>query len=52
MASMMLDDTEALLGLMKQEKDPEMKREMLQMLAVMGSEEVDEELFELLESEQ
>ena len=49
---MMLEDTDALVGLMKQEEDPGMKREMLQMLAVMGSEEVDEELFELLESEQ
>jgi len=49
---MILEDTDALVALMKQEGDPEMKREMLQMLAIMGSEEVDEELFELLESEQ
>lgn len=46
-----LEDTDALLALMKQEDDPGLKREMLQMLTVMGSEEVDEALFELLESE-
>ena len=46
-----LEDTDALLALMKQEDDPGLKREMLQMLTVMGSEEVDEALFELLENE-
>lgn len=46
---MIMDDTEGLLGLLKQEQDPELKREMLQMLTTMGSEEADEYLFELLE---
>ena len=46
-----LEDTDALLALMKQEDDPGLKREMLQMLTIMGSEEVDEALFELLEKE-
>ena len=46
-----LEDTDALLALMKQEDDPGLKREMLQMLTVMGSEDVDEALFELLENE-
>lgn len=49
---MILDDADALLALMKQEEDPQLKREMLQMLSVMGSEEVDDALFELLEKEQ
>lgn len=48
---LILDDTEALLALMKQEEDPELKREMLHMLTLMGSEEVDDALFELLENE-
>ena len=46
-----LEDTDALLALMKQEDDQGLKREMLQMLTIMGSEEVDEALFELLEKE-
>ena len=49
--SAMGKNTDALLGLMKQEEDPALKREMLQMLVMMGSEGIDEELFELLESE-
>lgn len=49
---LVLDDTDALLALMKQEEDSQLKREMLQMLSVMGSEEVDDALFELLEKEQ
>ena len=49
---LILDDADALLSMMKQEDDPELKREMLQMLVMMGSEDVDDELFELLESEQ
>ena len=40
-----------LLSLMKQETDPDMRREMLQMLMVTGSEDSDEYLFELLENE-
>ncbi|MEE4216141.1 MAG: HEAT repeat domain-containing protein [Xanthomonadales bacterium] len=49
---LVLDDADALLALMKQEEDSQLKREMLQMLSVMGSEEVDDALFELLEKEQ
>jgi len=48
---LILDDSDALVSLMKQEDDPDLKREMLQMLVMMGSEEVDEELFELLEKD-
>ncbi len=48
---LILDDTDALVGLMKQEDDPGLKREMLQMLVMMGSEDIDDELFELLESD-
>ena len=49
---LILEDSDALLTLMKQEGDPQLKREMLQILVVMGSEEVDDELFEMLETEQ
>ena len=34
------------------EDDPGLKREMLQILVMMGSEDVDDELFEMLENEQ
>ena len=46
-----LEDSDALLSLMKQEEDPELKREMLQMLVVMGTDDIDDELFEMLENE-
>jgi HEAT repeat protein len=46
---MIMENSEGLLSLLKQESDPELKREMLQMLTVMDSEESDEYLFELLE---
>jgi HEAT repeat protein len=46
---MIMDNTEGMLSLLKQENDPELKREMLQMLTVMDSEKSDEHLFELLE---
>jgi restriction endonuclease Mrr len=46
---MIMENTEGLLSLLKQENDPELKREMLQMLTTMDSEETDEYLFELLE---
>jgi len=46
---MITEDTEALLSLLKTEQDPELKREMMQMLTIMGSAESDEYLFELLE---
>ena len=48
---LILDDTDALVELMKHEEDPQLKREMLQMLVMMGSEDVDDELFELLEND-
>jgi len=46
---MIMDHTEGLISLLKMETDPERKREMLQMLTMMDSEEADEYLFELLE---
>lgn len=49
---LILEDSDALLALMRQEDDAGLKREMLQTLVMMGSDDIDEELFELLESEQ
>ena len=46
---MIMDHTEGLISLLKMETDPERKREMLQMLTLMDSEEADEYLFEMLE---
>lgn len=46
---MIMDDPDGLISLMKQEKDPELKREMMQVLATMDSEEANEYLFEMLE---
>jgi len=46
---MIMEDTQGLLSLLKQESDPELKREMLQMLTIMDSEESDQYLFEMLE---
>ena len=46
---MIMDHTEGLISLLKVETDPERKREMLQTLTLMDSEEADEYLFELLE---
>jgi HEAT repeat protein len=46
---MIMEDAEALLSLLKTEDDPELKREMMQMLTIMDSEEANEYLFELLE---
>ena len=46
---MIMEDVEALLSLLKTEDDPELKREMMQMLTIMESEEADEYLFEMLE---
>jgi HEAT repeat protein len=46
---MIMDDAEGLLSLLKQENDPELKREMMQMLTAMDSEEADKYLFEMLE---
>ena len=47
---MIMEDTQGLISLLKTETDPELKREMLQMLTTMDSEESDEYLFELLEN--
>ena len=49
---MIMDDAEGLIGLMKNETNPELKREILQMLVVMDSEESDEYLFKMLENKQ
>jgi hypothetical protein len=46
---MIMEDPDALLSLLKSEEDPELKREMMQMLTIMDSEEADEYLFEMLE---
>ena len=46
---MIMDNVEGLISLMKTETDPELKREMLQMLTMMDSEEADQYLFEMLE---
>ena len=46
---MIMEDVEGLISMMKTETDPELKREMLQMLTIMDSEEADQYLFEMLE---
>jgi HEAT repeat protein len=46
---MIMDDAEGLISLMKTETDPELKREMLELLTTMDSEESDRYLFEMLE---
>jgi HEAT repeat protein len=48
---MIMENTQALIGLLKQEDDPDLKREMLQMLTIIDSEESRQYLFELLEQE-
>ncbi len=47
---MIMDNVDGLISLLKQETDPGLKREILQMLTVMDSEESDEYLFQLLEN--
>jgi len=47
---MIMENVEGLIGLLKTETDPELKREMLQMLTIMDSEESDQYLFEMLEN--
>jgi HEAT repeat protein len=47
---MIMEDSEGLISLLKTETDPERRREMLQMLTMMDSEEAQEYLFELLEN--
>ena len=49
---MIMDNAEGLIGLMKNETNSELKREILQMLVVMDSEESDEYLFKMLENKQ
>jgi hypothetical protein len=51
-ALLIMDDAQGLIGLLKRENDPELKREMLQTLTMMDSNESDDYLFELLENEQ
>ncbi|HEY5776682.1 MAG TPA: HEAT repeat domain-containing protein [Xanthomonadales bacterium] len=46
---MIMENAAGLIGLMKTETDAELKREMLQMLTIMDSEESDRYLFEMLE---
>ncbi|MGA9572381.1 MAG: HEAT repeat domain-containing protein [Lysobacterales bacterium] len=46
---MIMENSEGLIGLMKTETDPELRRQMLEMLSTMDSEESDQYLFELLE---
>lgn len=47
---MVMDDAQGLIGLLKQETDPELRREMVQMLTVMDTDESSDYLFELLEN--
>jgi len=47
----LMDSPKSLIGLMKTESDPGLKRQMMQMLTHMDSKEADEYLFELLEKE-
>ncbi|MDX2428184.1 MAG: HEAT repeat domain-containing protein [Xanthomonadales bacterium] len=46
---MIMENAEGLIELLKAETDPELKREMLQMLTIMDSEESDRYLFDMLE---
>ncbi len=47
---MVMDNAQGLIGLLKQESDPKLRREMVQMLTVMDTDESSEYLFELLEN--
>jgi len=46
---MIMENASGLIGLIKTETDPDLKRQMLKMLSVMDSEESDRYLFEMLE---
>ena len=46
---MIMENVEGLISLIKQENDPESKRQMLEVLTVMDTEAAEEYLFELLE---
>jgi HEAT repeat protein len=47
---MMLDDARGLISLLKLEDDPELRKQMMEVLSVMDSEEANDYMFELLES--
>jgi HEAT repeat protein len=47
---MIMDNAQGLISLLKQETDPKLRREMVQMLTVMDTEESSDYLFELLEN--
>jgi HEAT repeat protein len=47
---MIMDNTQGLISLLEQEQDPDLKRQMLEMLAAVDSEESDEYLFKILEN--
>ena len=47
---MVMDDAQGLIELLKQETDPKLRREMVQMLTVMDTDESTEYLFEMLEN--
>ena len=51
-AMLISDDAEGMLKLMEQEQDPGLRKQMVQMLALMDSEASEEYLFELLEKNQ
>ena len=51
-AMMIMDDAEGLIRLLKQESDPEFKRQILQMMTIMDSEAAEQYLFEQLEKSQ
>ena len=46
-----LDDAGALIGLLEQETDPQMRRAMIEVLSTMDSEEAENYLFSLLENQ-
>lgn len=50
-AMMIMDDAKGLIGLLKAETDPGLRRQMVQMLTHMDSEEAEQYLFEMLEKE-
>lgn len=47
---MVMDNAQGLIGLLKLESDPKLRREMVQMLTMMDTDESSEYLFELLEN--
>ena len=51
-AMMIMEDAPGLIGLLNSETNPNLKRQMVQLLATMDSEETEDYLFDLLENEQ